>query len=641
MAGIFICIKDSVFIDPAVGSGAFPLGMLNEIVRARQNITTYMDITQKIIDPKGASREIRYRRINDRSARQLKYDTIRNCIFAVDIEPSAVDIAQLRLWLALVIDDEIDPNAISALDGHRNPLPLPNLECNILCGNSLIDEFEGIKLINESDIIGTASDVMQVNLYQSAFDATLQRLIDKQQELFKCTNTDEKEQILQDIEALREDVIMSQLRTVASADQLERYYETKSMASKQFILWQLDFARVFREKGGFDIVIGNPPYLDSENMTNSGLTEEREYIAKKYIFCKGNWDIYIAFFEKGFSLLNSCGSETYITPDKWISKPFGDSLRIGLIPNIYSIMVCGRKIFASALVDSIVTLLSKTATKSIKVLRMSDDRKRIDTLRYVDKGILTMPFALDIIFSEYIEIINHLNLIDQRLGSCYPCENACSTGDCYILKEILYSLETAADYEKTVMYKVINTGTIDKYLSRWGYSPMKYLKAKYDYPVVQKDQFHTTFPNSYGQKPSRRKMIIKGLTLLDACLDVDGSIVPGKSTMMIAVDDVFELKYVSAVINSKISIFYIKQKYSSSSYNGGINFTKDMINSLPFPMATKEQKADIVELVDEIIQIKTNNPSSSIEECQNRIDQLLFQLYGLEEKEIELINHCV
>lgn len=185
-------LQDVRVADPAVGSGAFPLGMLNEIVRARQNITTYMDIALKITDPKGAAKEIRYRRINERSARQLKYDTIRDCIFAVDIEPSAVDIAQLRLWLALVIDDEIDPNAASALEGHRNPLPLPNLECNILCGNSLIDEFEGFKLVDESALLGNTTAGHQVAFYQSAYDATLERLIAKQQELFRCDNTDTK-----------------------------------------------------------------------------------------------------------------------------------------------------------------------------------------------------------------------------------------------------------------------------------------------------------------------------------------------------------------------------------------------------------------------------------------------------------------
>ncbi len=120
-------LKNVRVADPAVGSGAFPLGMLNEIVRARQNISAYMAITMNAYDTR-----MMYQM--DRSPHNLKYETIKNCIFAADIEPSAVDIAQLRLWLSLVIDDEINPNAQSALDGHKNPLPLPNLESNSIEG---------------------------------------------------------------------------------------------------------------------------------------------------------------------------------------------------------------------------------------------------------------------------------------------------------------------------------------------------------------------------------------------------------------------------------------------------------------------------------------------------------------------------
>ncbi|MCR5610623.1 MAG: Eco57I restriction-modification methylase domain-containing protein [Clostridiales bacterium] len=363
MAELDKALKDVRVADPAVGSGAFPLGMLNEIVRARQNITAYMDITQKIIDPKGAAREIRYRRINDRSARQLKYDTIRNCIFAVDLEPSAVDIARLRLWLALVIDDEIDPNAMTALDGHRNPLPLPNLECNILCGNSLIDDFEGCKLINESDIIGTSYDVMQLNAYQNAFDAALQRLIEKQDDLFRCDNTDKKAQLLLDIDALRDEVIMVQLEG-AAAETLEHYQETKNMASKPFVLWQLDFARVFREKGGFDIVIGNPPYVQLQKTIDEATGEKLgdAYENKGFETFAKTGDIYCLFYEKGYRLLRQKGVLSFITSNKWMRASYGEKLR-GFFANktnpICLIDFAGQKIFESATVDVNIIIFSK------------------------------------------------------------------------------------------------------------------------------------------------------------------------------------------------------------------------------------------------------------------------------------------
>lgn len=209
---------------------------------------------------------------------------------------------------------------IIILDGHRNPLPLPNLESNILCGNSLVDEFEGVRLVKESDLLGSTGDY-QRDITSDRFDTIIRKLIETQDELFRCADTEEKKQLKEQIESLRDMIILTQLEGCDSAI-IERYYDTKQMASKPYILWQLDFARVFKEKGGFDIVIGNPPYIDSENMVNQGLEEERNLLAKRYSFTKGNWDIYIAFFERGYRLLSGNGTLSYITPDKWISKPF-------------------------------------------------------------------------------------------------------------------------------------------------------------------------------------------------------------------------------------------------------------------------------------------------------------------------------
>jgi len=152
----------------------------------------------------------------------------------------------------------------------------------------------------------------------------------------------------------------------------------------------------------------------------------------------------------------------------------------------------------------------------------------------------------------------------------------------YKLKEILKDIE--GRYDPAKHYKVINTGTIDKFSSRWGIKQMTYLKDKYLGPVVLKNVFHKLFPNSYGDKPLKKKLIIKGLTLLDCTLDINGEYVPGKTTIIVASENINLLYYLSVLLNSNISQFYITQKYSSASYNGGVNFTKDMINNFPFQM---------------------------------------------------------
>lgn len=300
-------LKNVRVADPAVGSGAFPLGMLNEIVRARQNISAYMAITMNAYDTR-----MMYQM--DRSPHNLKYETIKNCIFAADIEPSAVDIAQLRLWLSLVIDDEINPNAQSALDGHKNPLPLPNLESNILCGNSLIDEFEGTRLIKESELFGDST--YQLDMNHSRFESIVSALIDKQNELFRCDNTEKKKQLKDEIESLRDMVILSQLEGCDN-DKIQRYQESKQMASKPYVLWQLDFARVFREKGGFDIVIGNPPYLKEIDYKEIFDPIYKTEFGKKY--GEGKMNFWYFFFHKGMNILNDKGHLAFIAPNYFVA----------------------------------------------------------------------------------------------------------------------------------------------------------------------------------------------------------------------------------------------------------------------------------------------------------------------------------
>lgn len=370
-------LKNVRVADPAVGSGAFPLGMLNEIVRARQNISAYMAITMNAYDTR-----LMYQM--ERSPHNLKYETIKNCIFAADIEPSAVDIAQLRLWLSLVIDDEINPNAQSALDGHKNPLPLPNLESNILCGNSLIDEFEGTRLIKESELFGDST--YQLDMNHSRFESIVSALIDKQNELFHCEDTEKKKQLKDEIESLRDMVIMSQLEGCGS-DKIQRYNENKRTASKPYVLWQLDFARVFREKGGFDIVIGNPPYIGFHKVP------DKEYNKKHYFTADGKYDFYVLFIERALQLASKGGFISYICPSYFYKRNYGKKTRELLLKNTslrYIADFSDYQIFETALTYTCIFGASKMIEDKNKI-RILNKNLNIKDAHEIEQVSLTEP----------------------------------------------------------------------------------------------------------------------------------------------------------------------------------------------------------------------------------------------------------
>ncbi len=348
-------LKNVKVADLAVGSGAFPLGMLNEIVKARETLTAYLSIGMNNFQKKSF---IAY----GRKLYDLKIETIKNCIFACDIEPSAVDIAKLRLWLSIVIDDEITREATNGeFDAHTKPRQLPNLECNIICGNSLMDRFMGNELISHSDVLSNTSGMnYQYSVFQQGVDSLISRLIELQDKLFFVKEHNEKEEIKKSIQEIYNQIILEQIGHDNNLK--EAYLDSLKDASAPFILWQLYFPKVFKEKGGFDIVIGNPPYVQLQKSISD--TEKLGDIYEKLgfeTFAKTG-DLYCLFYEKGYRLLKEKGILSFITSNKWMRAGYGEKLR-GFFANktnpIKLIDFGGQKIFESATVDVNVLMFVK------------------------------------------------------------------------------------------------------------------------------------------------------------------------------------------------------------------------------------------------------------------------------------------
>lgn len=252
--------------DPACGSGAFPLGILNEIVRARNVLTFYINMIEvlKEKDEKNYWKRIDKKQ-KERKLYKLKLETIQNCLYGVDIEPSAIDITKLRLWLSIIVDSD-----------NNNVRPLPNLDFNFMIGNSLIDEFEGMKLFDESLLNEVEEEekleqkqlIKESKLFQSTLFKTdeerkqdiLKVIFKKQAEYFNERNSEKKKELKREIEEFENFLIETTLRLNRNEKKLEEIKKGRKERRKPYFLWKLEFAKVFRENGGFDIVIGNPPY---------------------------------------------------------------------------------------------------------------------------------------------------------------------------------------------------------------------------------------------------------------------------------------------------------------------------------------------------------------------------------------------
>ena len=603
--------------DPAVGSGAFPLGMLNEIVRARQNISAYMAITMNAYQTRNMYN-------NERSPYSLKLQTIKNCIFAADIEPSAVDITQLRLWLSLVIDDEINPEANSPLDGHKNPIPLPNLECNIVCGNSLVDEFEGIKLINFSDAIGTSKSNQQQNMFQNAFDAILPSLLEAQDALFRCDDTTKKQELKKTIESLKDEIVKTQM-TTDNTGKYERYLEARREASKPFVLWQIDFARVFQEKGGFDVVVGNPPYVDSEEMTKN-MPELRELYAKKYKCAKGNWDLYIPFWEKAYNLANEFGRAALITPNKWLAIKYGEALRAFLYDHIFNISdYTNFYAFESADVSTVVVMAQKEKLSNVRVVRFAPDFS-ITKEETVNKEFIRPFDNLALCLSSHFEALYKI-IDNERLEDSFDISGAATVSETY---EIAKLVEDIAEPDLNKYFKFINTGTIEKFSSNWGSREMTYVKQKYMHPVVSKQGLKEMFPRRYAQAKAE-KLITTGIRYFKVYGDYNGDYLAAKSTEIITAKKDLSIKALLPILNSSVVFFFLKEAYGGIALGGGITFSPNNLSKIPLPK------------VDEVAIERLENMSNRFsieftEDDQDVLDNYMYKLFNLTEEEIRIIE---
>lgn len=601
--------------DPAVGSGAFPLGMLNEIVRARQNITEYLIVEQKSHAKPTQESYISRQMHTDRSAYRLKYETVKNCIFAADIEPSAVDITQLRLWLSLVIDDEINPNAQNPLDGHKNPLPLPNLESNILCGNSLIDEFAGIRLINDSTLLG--NEVYQIQANQGLFESTLRSLMDTQNELFRCDNTEKKEELKERISGLRDVIIMKQLEN-ASKETRDAYEETKQMASKPYVLWQLDFARIFREKGGFDIVIGNPPYVQLSK--EKGVPEAyKTFLKTRYGTSGGRLNLFIFMIHLGFELMNSGGVLSFIIPNTILSQEYyKDTRKLILNEGMLKTIVDYQNMpFEHAVVENVTLIMGREHPAHdyyVSVLRgMSSEIK-------LERKILASEFMKN---RTYAFAINSNSFIDSLFNGSIPLSSICNVNQAIALKGDK-SLSCKTEYQPGY-YKLLDGRNISKYGIHW-------TGVFLDYDL---DRIHSCKRKDIFERPEKLLFRRVSATLM---FTYDNSQYYALNTLVVLTEKdncPCGLKYLLGLLNSKLMNYIYANKYKSTK----TVFSEIQARSVgELPIKYSNDSERLVSLVEASINARQEDYLADIDTLQNQIDQIVYRIYGLSDDEKAIVE---
>ena len=313
---------DVKICDPAIGSGAFPMGLLRELFFCRSAIEP--NIVEKAAD--------------------IKRHIIQNNIYGVDIERGAVEIARLRFWLALIVDE-------------KSPEVLPNLDFKIMQGNSLLEQYKGVDL---SAMTKRTVDVgNQLTFFNDMLDVYCKELRDKLAEYYACPEHSKKVELRNEIAELVKQQLIEQHIYIDFED-------LDLSANSQFFLWHTWFHDVFSRpsKEGFDIVIGNPPYLESRspNFPESLKISLQNEIQKRRMSDSGAFprgaDLLIFFYELSLRLLSQNGYNVFITENSWLSTDYGKLFQKFLLKKceIHAIIDSEYKYFETADINTIITI---------------------------------------------------------------------------------------------------------------------------------------------------------------------------------------------------------------------------------------------------------------------------------------------
>lgn len=573
-------LREVKICDPAIGSGAFPMGLLNELWRCREAI-------------------------EETSSRvELKKEIIENNIYGVDIEKGAIDIARLRFWLSIVVDAE-------------EPDPLPNFDYKFMQGNSLIESFEGFDLSHISDRLRggqPTSRQLVIGLDSHLSRQNLQRFL---REYFSVTNHQQKAGMRQAINEEVKTLIRESIGgTPASLAKLEKM---DCSANQDFFLWHTWFKDIF-DNGGFDIVIANPPYINIANIEND---EYRQLLKHTFSITRNKTDLYAYFIQRAFSLMNSNGKLAYIIPETWKATDSFIKLRELLVfyHTIDRIVNLKMGVF-EAIVRPMILLASNLYKKDYQI----DVQDDLDIYKYPIniKEIRDNP-SLAIDTESSIEdkcIFKKIESVNLRLKDIIKFSRGIKTSDD---KRFIHSKAPNNEYKKVFRGK-----NIKAYSLNWGGEYVWYrpdlMKEKVGCLPHTRDFFEVPEKLVTQRVNSSMQLLVAYDNGQNYFLDTTNV------SNYNSINKSFSLKFICGILNSKLINFWYAKKYrmpTISSYE---------LDTIPVPETSIKRQMPIIELVDKILVEKQSNSLIDTTRLEKEIDKLVYQLYNLTPEEIAIIE---
>lgn len=592
-------------LDPACGSGAFPMGMLQQMVHVLRQLDPTNEMWKEFMidlaieqSRKAFNAEVEEERkarladieeafnrhVNDPDYARKLY-LIENCIYGVDIQPIAVQISKLRFFISLVVDQKPSNDAAHNF-GIR---PLPNLESKFVAANTLIPvEYDGTLVESDDDVIKYKSRLKELN-----------------HKIFLAKRNVDKQRLKNEIKATREALAQAIEDTGfvghSEAKQLAQWDMFDQNASESFF----DAEWMFGVKDGFDIVIGNPPYIRRTSLSE----KDKANYERLYNSAKKQYDIYLLFIERGLKSLQSNGHLCFINPIRFFNSDYGEGCRKVIMREscIKSILdVSQLSVFENAMTYPCVLLLEKNNNKH-NLVKYYRPNGIIDVLNLKTSNA-TIFEQSSFNSEECLFIIPSDNSTSKIIGKIDKIKTSISTY--FDVARGLANNKVDFDFG---IYPAIKSKNVDKYCIKGN---VEYVDTDY---AQRFSSEMVIMPRTVLYLKSTIKK--KGLILLDRIY----YLIPKNNTTI-------ENQYVVGIINSKITNFWFEYKYSSTKVSGNyFDLNGNQIKSIPLPYNEKHKTA-IISLVNQILE------KGGDKVLEQEIDRLVYHLYGLTYDEVLVID---
>ncbi|EAJ7789882.1 class I SAM-dependent DNA methyltransferase [Campylobacter coli] len=726
--------------DPAVGSGHFLVSALNAMLSIYDELNLfdeefYLEVqNDEILITNRKGEFVEYKRPHsDKDKAHLiqkelfytKKDIIENNLFGVDINPNSCEITKLRLWIELLKHSFYQSFEDEA---YHDLKTLPNIDINIKCGNSLISYFEIDKSLSHYPNIkermnkyknivkdykeGFYTDKNQINQEIKNLKISFKNFcfadkFKKEMKSFneKCEKYSKKygNFLAVNDENLR--IFVSANLTLFDFDEKEatkefanlkkEYDNIFNLENNHPFEWRFEFPEILDDDGnfqGFDLIIGNPPYIRQEE-----IKELKSNLAKNYKVYKGTSDIYTYFYELGFNILKSNGVLSFITSNKYTRAGYGEALREFLLKNVLIldyIDLNGVKVFDSATVDTSILSFEKLKSKNSSFRYLALDNEILKACGYSidlckDFKELSQKSLSKENFTFSDESTNSLKAKIERIGT--PLKEwqglniyrGILTGynEAFIIStekrnEILENCKDEAEKERTakLIRKMLRGRDIKRYSYEWaglwvinthnGYKDFEGNKILpidiNEYPAL-KVYFDEIGKNHKGKGKGLFDRDDKGITpynlrncayleefekekIVWAEMTNSPSFIYENNNFFINQTCYFlnykDNKYLLGILNSNLIYSYMKN-ISSSLGEGAFRWIKQYIEKLPIPKINSKNKNianELVNSVDEILKAKEQDKNANTQELENKINSLVYKLYNLTEDEIKIIE---